>query len=281
MAEVISQVVQSAQEPDAEAAAQALAEAAANAPTTQEEAQAQIDAEKAAVEGKARPDNVPEKFWDAEKGAVNHEALLASYAELEAKFSKGETEKKPEGEAEQKPEGETEKKPEGEPKKASEVVASLNERFAENGALSDEDYALAESIGHDRATVDAFIAGQKALAEEATRRITDAAGGKDTMDRMFAWASTTLKAEEIETFNKSFEGSDVNAAVIAMEQLKSKYEAANGREAKLVNGKPAGAAVDTFESWAQVSAAMSDPRYSNDPAYRAQVEAKVARSSPK
>lgn len=35
-----------------------------------------------------RPDNVPEKFWNAETGTVNTEALLASYTELEKTRSK-------------------------------------------------------------------------------------------------------------------------------------------------------------------------------------------------
>ena len=36
---------------------------------------------------------------------------------------------------------------------------------------------------------------------------------------------------------------------------------------------------DAFESIAQVTEAMSDPRYDKDPAYRASVEKKIARSS--
>lgn len=35
-----------------------------------------------------RPDNVPEKFWDAEKGAVNVDAVLKSYGELEKSLTK-------------------------------------------------------------------------------------------------------------------------------------------------------------------------------------------------
>ena len=34
-----------------------------------------------------RPDEVPEKFWDAERGAIRVEALLKSYRELERKLS--------------------------------------------------------------------------------------------------------------------------------------------------------------------------------------------------
>jgi len=36
-----------------------------------------------------RPENIPEKFWDAEKGQLNVEALLASYSELEKRLGAG------------------------------------------------------------------------------------------------------------------------------------------------------------------------------------------------
>ncbi|MER8582685.1 hypothetical protein NKG95_28955 [Mesorhizobium sp. M1423] len=272
-------------EPTAEQTAAALAAAAAVAPTNGEEARAKIAAEDAAKNAPApskaeRPENVPEKFWDAEKGEVNHEALLASYTELEKKVGAPKEEPKPEDKAkEDADKAKDEKKPEGEPKKASEVVASLNERFAANGKLDDADYAAAEAIGHDRATVDAFIAGQQALAEMATQRITSAAGGKESMDRMFAWASTSIPAAEIATFNKAFEGADVNAAVIAMEQLKAKYETANGKDPTLIGGKPSGSSVDAYASWAEVTRDMSDQRYEKDPAFRTKVQNKLGRSN--
>ncbi|MER9646790.1 hypothetical protein [Mesorhizobium sp. M0199] len=211
---------------------------------------------------------------------MNHEALLASYTELEKKVGAPKEEPKPEDKAkEDADKAKDEKKPEGEPKKASEVVASLNERFAANGKLDDADYAAAEAIGHDRATVDQFIAGQQALAEMATQRITSAAGGKESMDRMFAWASTSIPAAEIDTFNKAFEGADVNAAVIAMEQLKAKYETANGKDPTLIGGKPSGSSVDAYASWAEVTQDMSDPRYEKDPAFRTKVQNKLGRSN--
>ncbi|HZF78009.1 MAG TPA: hypothetical protein VE033_19490 [Acetobacteraceae bacterium] len=38
-------------------------------------------------DAKGRPEHVPQKFWDAEAGAVRLDALLKSYAELERKLS--------------------------------------------------------------------------------------------------------------------------------------------------------------------------------------------------
>lgn len=278
MADLQIVTVGASSEPTVEETAARLAAEAATAVTTEEEAKAKIAAEEAAKNApKADPERptwLPEKFRSAED-------MATAYAALEAKI--GAPKEEPAADADKAKEGEEkpEEKKDGaeEPKKASEVVASLNDRFSANGKLSDEDYELAESIGHDRATVDAFIAGQTALAELATQRITTAAGGKDSMERLFAWASTSLSADEIGTFNSSFANSDVNAAVIAMEQLKSKYETANGKDPKLVGGKPAGQDSDVFTSWAEVTAAMSDDRYAADHAYRKRVEQKLGRSN--
>ena len=259
-------------EPSAEEAAAALAKAAETAPQPEEEARAQLaaKAEEAAAPTPERPQWLPEKFKSAED-------LAKAYAELEKKVGTPAKEEAEASDTEKSKDGD-EKKTEDEPAKASEVVTKLNESFAANGELSEADYALAESIGHDRATVDDFIAGQKALADQATQRITDAAGGKESMDRMFTWAKTGLSGSEIDTFNKSMEGKDVNAAVIAMEQLKARYEKANGRDPKLITGKPQGASHDTYGSWAEVSSDMSDPKYKVDPAFRQKVADKLGRS---
>jgi hypothetical protein len=273
----VAEIVQvQAAQPSAEESAAALAAAAAVAPTNEAEAKAKIAAEEAAKAAPSRPEWLNEKFQTPED-------LQKAYDELAKKLGAPKEEPKPEAEktdAEKAKEAADKAAAEAAPKKASEVVADLNAKFlSQDGKLTDADYAAAEAIGHDRATVDAFIAGQQALAEVATQRITGAAGGKESMDRMFAWASTSIPAAEIETFNKAFEGADVNAAVMAMEQLKGKYEAANGKEPTLVAGKPGANASDVFSSWAQVSQAMSDDRYAKDHAYRTQVEQKLARSN--
>ncbi|MDX0455497.1 capsid assembly protein [Sinorhizobium medicae] len=275
MADLQIVTVQSS-EPTAEENAAALAAAAANAPTNEEEARAAIAAAAAAEAAKTtaepdaeRPEWLPPKFKSAQD-------MAAAYAELEKKVGA------PEAKADETPKPD-EPKPE-EPKKEDEVagkvnLAALSDEWANDGKISDASYADLEAKGYDKATVDQYIAGQTALAELATQRITGAAGGKEEMDRMFAWATTSLAAAEVETFNASFANADVNAAVIAMEQLKGKYEAANGRDPKLLGGKPPNGTVDTFTSWAEVTTAMSDPRYGSDHAYRAKIEQKMARST--
>ncbi|RVG37992.1 hypothetical protein CN233_04465 [Sinorhizobium meliloti] len=245
-------------------AAAALAEAAAAAPASTEEALRAKSEEAAKADAPARPEWLPEEFESPEDFAK-------AFAELKAG-------QKP---AEEKTDAPAEEKPEGEQDKPTPVVDvnAVSAEFAEKGELSEETYADLAAKGFDKAFVDSFIEGQKARADAVERRLTDAAGGKDHLDRMFAWASTSMTEAEITAYNASFANADVTAAELAIKELRSKYEAANGRDGTLLGGKAPSAAADTFGSWAEVTQAMSDPRYEKDPAYRAKVESKIARSS--
>lgn len=258
-------------EPSAEDNAAALAAAAESAPATLEEAQAKIAAESAPPA--QRPEGLPEKFksWDD---------MAKAYSELEKKLGGGSEEVAQAGdddidEESLKPEDHEVADQEGNVVD----ITKYDAEFAESGELSEDSYAELAARGFDKATVDGYIAGQQALAELATMRITEAAGGKDSMDRMFAWATTALSGAEIDAFNESFQNADVNAAVLTMGQLKAKYEAANGRDPKLLGGKPAGQDASVFTSWAEVQAAMNDERYAKDHAYRTRIEQKLSRSN--
>ena len=65
---------------------------------------------------------------------------------------------------------------------------------------------------------------------------------------------------------------------IAFQGLQSQYNEANGYEGRMLQGKPASSAGDVFRSQAELVAAMGDPRYDTDPAYRADVVAKLDQS---
>lgn len=245
-------------------AAAALAEAAAAAPESTEAALAAKSEEAAKADAPARPEWLPEAFETPEDFAK-------AFAELKAG-------KPAQAETPAEPEANTEEKTEEKPTPVVDINA-VSAEFAEKGELSEETYADLAAKGFDKAFVDSFIEGQKARADAADRRLTEAAGGKEHLERMFAWASTSMTAAEIDAYNASFANADVTAAELAIKELKGKYEAANGRDGSLLNGKAPSPAADTFGSWAEVTQAMSDPRYEKDPAYRAKIESKIARSS--
>jgi hypothetical protein len=282
--------VGAASEPSEEQALAALEEAAATAPSTTEEALAQqAEASSAA--------KLPEKF----KSTAD---LLKAYEELERKLGT-QTSEEDEGEEEVADENLAEKSDEevteedlpddleiseedveeaaeddDTPLTATEVVDYLTERFsAQDGQLSEVDYQMAEDLGYDRNMVDAYIRGQQAQAELADFKISEAAGGKDNLEAMLIWAATGLTASEIETYNTALADNDVTKATLGVAKLRERYEAYNGREPKLLGGKPPRADISGFTSWSEVTVAMKDPRYGKDAAYTQTVANKLDRSS--
>lgn len=218
-----------------------------------------------------RPEWLPAKFKSVEE-------MAKAYTELEQKQGG----KAPEPKVDDK-EAKVDLTPEEEA--AAKVVATagldyaaLSEEYADKGELSPESYAaLAEKAGLDKATVDAYIAGQQALAREAENRAFDIAGGPEEYTKMSQWAAANLTPAEIQAFNKAVEGTAEETA-LAVAGLKAKYVKANGSEPALLSG---GAKPDStgYQSRAEMTAAMRDPRYAKDPAYRKAVEQKIAVSN--
>ena len=108
--------------------------------------------------------------------------------------------------------------------------------------------------------------------------IVQSVGGQEAYGEMVAWAAQNLDPAEVDAFNNVTNSGNAAAIKFAVEALNNRYKAAEGYEAPLVTGRKAKATSDSFRSHAELSRAIADPRYSTDPAYRADVEAKLARS---
>jgi hypothetical protein len=221
-----------------------------------------------------RPEHIPEKFWDAEKGEVRVEALAKSYAELEK--AKG----KPLVEESAKKEGEAATTEEAQ--KAVEAAGvnfqALSEEYATNGQLSDETYKTLEGKGFPKNVVDAYIAGQHALAAQWDNTGYEVAGGQEQFNKMAEWAKSALSQEEKVALNAAMSGpgTTVEQMKLAVAGLRQKYESANGKAPGLIQGGTGGDSQAGYQSRAQMVTDMKDPRYAKDPAFRKQVEAKLA-----
>ena len=73
------------------------------------------------------------------------------------------------------------------------------------------------------------------------------------------------------------EGGDIETAKFAVQGLLTKA-GANPKQPSLFEGTSDVVSKDAFQSVAQVTEAMNDPRYESDPAYRKMVEDKIGRS---
>lgn len=231
--------------------------------------------------------NVPDKFKNAD-GTVNTSALLNSYQELEKLKSKPKT---PEGTEEpvEEPVTEEEEESEGdEVQEATDLLAGFGLKMAdltaeyEQGGLSEETYAALAEKGFSKVLVDNYISGIEAqnanLTADLTSRemaVVDAVGGQESFSELLEWAGTQ-PAYVYAAYNRALVSKDTDAARDAVQVMAAMRQASEGTPpARRVEGAGGGTrAVSGFRSRAEQGAAMSDPRYSKDPAYRADVERK-------
>lgn len=223
----------------------------------------------------ARPDHIPEKFWDADKGVVKTDEMAKSYVELEKKQGQ-----KPDDEAAKKAAAEEEAKKAAESAAVTKLdLTPFEAEYAEKGALTDESYKTLEAKGISREMVDNYIAGRIATAAqyETTVLAESGVGSREKYDAMTAWAKVNLKSDELAAFNKAVVGTK-DEAVLAVSGIYARFAAAVGSDPSLLQGGTGQAAAGVFRSVAEHKAAIRDPRYKSDPAYRAEVESKLARS---
>lgn len=153
--------------------------------------------------------------------------------------------------------------------------AKYTQVIAEKGALQDSDYAELETKGFTRPVVDAYVRGIQAMQQDAFTTAHKAAGGQEAFDSARKWASANFNDAEFAAYNEAVAKGGPSLE-LAVSGLVSRWRASVGQEGITVLGKQVGGAAAGYGSMKEMSAAMSDPRYRTDPAYRREVEAKAA-----
>ena len=115
------------------------------------------------------------------------------------------------------------------------------------------------------------------LAQRDIDLIHDSVGGEKEYQKITEWSSKNLTESQINSFDKVVNSGDTELIELAVAGIKAKYESSNGYEGRMLTGKTT-SATDVYKSQAQLVKAMADPRYDNDPAYRAEVIAKLEQS---
>lgn len=156
---------------------------------------------------------------------------------------------------------------------------ALNTEFQANQTLSDASYSKMEKAGIPRSVVDNYIQGQQLLGEQYQNAAFSVVGSADNYQAMIGWAKDNLSVPQLSAFDKSVSSMDVDTMTLAVEGMKSRYEAANGKVPSLIQGSNTNQSPLGFKSVKEQVAATRDPRYKSDPAYRKSVEAKIMAST--
>lgn len=161
----------------------------------------------------------------------------------------------------------------------------MNTKWQETGKLEDDDYKALEGAGFSKDMVEAYLDGVQYRAEQDSQlaakevaAIKNEFGGEQVYTEMIQWAAGNLDKAEVDAFNSMLRTSNPHQIRIAVAGIQAAYMNNAAREPKLVGGRTPRPNTTKFESTAQVVAAMNDPKYKEDPAYRKQVEEKLSRS---
>ena len=153
----------------------------------------------------------------------------------------------------------------------------FQEEFAETGSLSSEAYQALDEAGIDRSMVDTWIQGQEAIADQSIDEIYQMAGGEQQYNQMLEWASDNLQPWEMDAYNNQIQNLDANSA-FALQGLMARMQNQEGSPPKLFQGEPSNYSAPRYDSLAQLTSAMSDPKYASDPAYRREVTSRLNNS---
>ena len=216
----------------------------------------------------------------------NAEDLEAAYLSLQKKLGQEETdyEESDEGYAEEE---ETDEEVFDDAPAVSLITEASDEYYANDGQLSQETLErFSEMSSQD--LVNAYIEIQSnnpqlnqqavEMSDAQVNSVMNAAGGEANYNRVVEWAASNLGDRQIDAFDSVVDSGNPAAIGIAFQGLLSAYNDANGYEGRMLQGKPAGSSGQLFRSQAELVAAMSDPRYDSDPAYRADVVEKLNQS---
>jgi len=207
----------------------------------------------------------------------NAEELEKGYLELQQKLSNKEEAAEPQAEAEPQEEEATEdsilERMWNEATSGSEFSKELTEELEGMNAKE-----LANMYLDYRQANQADPPENRDFTADEITQLKGIVGGDANYTNMIDWAQKSLNEQEVSMFDQVMQRGDPLAAFFAVRSLAYAYNDAVGYDGNMVQGKAPRQNTDQFRSQAEVVAAMGDPRYDNDPAYRRDIMEKLERS---
>lgn len=197
--------------------------------------------------------------------------LLNAYKELEKKLGQPKTDTPT-----------TETKPEVVPEEVKGLITpddftAFSKEYNDTGALTEDTYKALQTKGLSKEVVDAYIEGQKALADNKAQKLLNYVGGEEAYNGLIAWAKTNYSKEQATAFDTAlFSGNE--AAVQEQIDLLN-YRMSKSGVTRIDGTSSSGTSgLKPFASKAEWQTAVSHQHYGRDKAYTAMVDGRYLRS---
>jgi hypothetical protein len=234
---------------------------------------------------------IGEQMAEAEQSMLagkfeNAEQLEKAYLELQTKLGNRE----PQSQANQEQPDSIQEEEEGQEVQEEDptqlLIMNAAKDFVEGGQISEDTLKQFDGMS-SRDVIQAMMnlplgeqgaAAAPDLSDTQVNQIKNVVGGEQQYSNLMEWASSSLPQNATQAFDDLCNTGSPEAIQLAVLGLQAQYQQANGYEGNMVTGRGARETQDVFRSQAEVVAAMADPRYDKDPAYREDVFNKLSRS---
>lgn len=247
-----------------------------------------IEKQEAEVEEKYRRSQLEAEEHSQYAGKFKSaEDLEKAYLELQKKLGQKETDESSSTDEPESDDTETEEQETESPvsKRVSFLKEASEEYYSNDNQLKPETIEKLKEMPSEE-LIEAYMEWQKSnptvqtqpLSDEAAKDIVASVGGQEAYNDTLAWAADNLKPEEVAAYDNVVNSGNKDAIFFAVQALNQRYKDSVGFEGQQVSGKAPKATVKGFRSNAELASAISDRRYRTDPAYRFDVEQKLAAS---
>jgi phage T7 capsid assembly protein len=162
---------------------------------------------------------------------------------------------------------------------------AIREEYDENLELSADTYKNLEKAGYPKEAVDLMLEGIQSTVNKFVDAVYTHVGGEANFRSIQDFVAAQGDAE-VSTFDSIMGCKNIHVVNSYLDGIKARMTLAHGSTGNtlITGGASAGGGGNTgaapaFQSDAEMVAAMSDPRYTKDAAYRRQVQQRVLASS--
>ena len=213
------------------------------------------------------------------------EDLEKAYLELQKKLGQKEDESAPDDDDSAPDDSAPEEEPSPVSKRVDFLKEASDEYYSNDNELKPETIQKLKEMPSEE-LIEAYLELQKnnpvakaqPLSDDAAKTIVDSVGGQDAYNDTLAWAADNLKPEEVAAYDNVVNSGNKDAIFFAVQALNQRYKDSVGFEGQQISGRAPKSTVKGVRSNAELANAISDPRYRNDPAYRYDIEQKLAAS---
>lgn len=152
---------------------------------------------------------------------------------------------------------------------------ALTDEYMANKKLSEETFKKLETAGIPREMAENYIKGYEARVEIERNELAEVVGGREKFNELITWCTNNLETDEIISLNAIRDKFQLQAT---LKGLKVRMEEKEGINPNYQKGDGDKNTMTGYRSQAEMFEAIKDPKYQKDPAYRADVQKKIAAS---